>query len=189
MYLEWNWLIFGLLVLVVYFGNGLIQKIFLKDNPVMVKLEKDIDILKRKIVKTIPEQKRYLMLERKRKRLLGSFLRKFLFGLLTLIAFSVLLPYFKTTVAKLIYLVLWAFIMPLGYVYAADVRNAYKAFNYFAFMLLYVFLGGFFVIQTIDPLMLFNFKITLLTLLPAFFLLNGAIGMIKRGLMKRDRRG
>jgi hypothetical protein len=185
MVLEWNWIIFGLLVLVVYFGNGLIQKIFLKGNPVMVKLERDLGNLKRKIVKTIPEQKKYLELERKRKRLLGGMLRKFLFGILTLIAFSVLLPYFKSILAKLIYLVLWAFIMPLGYIYAADVKNAYKAFNYFAFMLLYVFLGGFFVVQSVDPLMFYGFKITLLVLLPGFFLMNFVVGMIKRRLVKR----
>lgn len=177
----YNWIIFVCVILIVYCSNYFLKKIFLKaSGPVVV--DKELEDLSSVVYKTLEQQKQYLNLLDKQKNIYGDPFKKFLFIILMFIAFSVMLGYVPLFYMP-IFGICYTMLVPLLYVWVD--RNEFKTYNYLSMSVTFIFFTSFLVIQAIDPLYFFGFKITLIYLVILYFAINAIIKYIKEKLFKR----
>lgn len=171
-----NWLIFGILVLILYASNYYITKIFKKKYTEITKLEEEKKELKHVNIKTLEQQLEYIKLKEKNNKVFGGGFSKFMFILLMFILFSIIVSYVDN-IYKIILAFIYSIIIP--YLYVVISKNKYKMYNYLSLFIMFIFFTGYIVIQSIDPLTFMDFRINILMLLPIFFLVNGIIKLVK----------
>src|SRR3990170_3815901 len=110
-----NWLIFGILIIILYLGNYLLEKIFLRNDKKKNDLEVELQNIKSIRVKTMEQQNRYLDLVEEKNKMFGNPFGKFMFYLLMFICYSIILDYVPGMPLKILSVVLYTFLIPLAY--------------------------------------------------------------------------
>lgn len=172
-----NWIIFGILVLILYLSNFYLTKIFKKKYTEVTDLEKEKKELKEVHIKTLDQQLEYIKLKEKNNNIFGGGFSKFMFILLMFIVFGIIISYVNN-MYKIILAIVYSIVVP--YLYISVSKNKYKVYNYLSLFFMFIFFTGYIVIQAIDSLTFLDFRINILMLLPLFFLINGIIKWMRK---------
>ena len=139
--------------------------------------------MKNKKIKSIEEQFKYIDLKEELNNVFGSGISKFIFGLLMIIVFSIIIPYFPGYY-KIFIVIVFSTIAPLLYIY----KRSYRLYNYLSFFFIFIFFTGYMAIQSLYPLKFMNFNINILMMLPVLMLLNAIVKFIIKKLKKGFKR-
>ena len=171
-----EWLIFFGMVLALYLIDISLKSIFLKKDPAITEMNKDIEKILLIKMKSIETQKQYLGLIDKRDSYYGNPFGKLIFIMLMFIVYSILIDYLPIVYFSIAFCI----IVPLLYI-----RNKkQKLYNYLSMFSIFTFMFGYMILQSTMPMTFFGFKVSILIMLPLLLILGLIIKVTQEKIYK-----
>ena len=182
--IHWNWIIFGILYLILYFSDKILKKIFFKEKDFdkINKINKDLKRIKIITYKTLDQQKKYLALTDESNNMFGDFFNKIIFLIFMIIIYFIGMDYF-TGYLIIPYSIIFSILCSLMYTY----KKEYKAYNFFSMFFMLIFFTSFISIQMIDPLYFYSVRVKIFYIIPFMILIPILIGLIQEKIFKRRK--